>query len=134
MMYRLWTMMIVFLCSCQQAPVNNFKDLEQNMMDLKLYQENMGDLIKAGRLQDASWLLEGTDSVLQVVAQKFTGHHKLDRPFSHFYKKDMKAPLSGIRKAIEDNDTAAARKSYRVLVKNCNGCHIDHEIDKEVFY
>jgi hypothetical protein len=124
----------VFLFSCAAQTVENIKDMEQNMMDLKLYQENMGDLIKAHRLQEASWLLEGTDSILQALSVKFPKHRRLDRPFSDFYRKKMKEPLNDIREAIEANDTAKVLKSYRVLVKRCNGCHIDNDVDKEVFF
>lgn len=133
-MKRLLLFLPVLLFGCAEKTVDNIKDMEQNMMDLKLYQENMGDLIKAHKLQDASWLLEGTDSILQVLSIKFQEHRRLDRPFSYFYKKKMKEPLNDIREAIKANDTAKALKSYRVLVNHCNGCHIDHDVDKEVFF
>ncbi|HTM91855.1 MAG TPA: hypothetical protein VL095_05525 [Flavisolibacter sp.] len=44
----------------------------------------------------------------------------------------MKEPINAIRSAINGNDTAKALQSYRILVRNCNKCHEDHDIDKEV--
>jgi hypothetical protein len=125
-------LLLLILVSCEEEQVNNYKDLEQNMMDLKIYQENLGDQVKAKNLQDASWFLEGIDSILQILNKKFKEHHKMKDPFSYHYKREMKEPVSELRSAIKKNDTAKALQSYRLLVKNCNSCHIDHEIDKEV--
>lgn len=127
-----WLLILLFLYGCAEKEVNNYKDLEQNMMDLKIYQENMGDEIKTKDLTDASWLLEGMDSILLVLNKKFKTHHKMTNPFSYYYKRRMKEPITGIRTAIKQNDTAKALQSYRLLVRNCNKCHEDHEIDKEV--
>lgn len=118
--------------SCKKPTTN--KDLDESMLDLKIYQENMGDLIKEGKLQDAEWLLQGTDSLLQVISNTFTEHRKLDRPFSYYYNLKLKKPLEGIQEAITKNDTALAIKHYRILVSRCNGCHIDHDVEKKVFY
>ena len=104
----------------------------KNMLDLKIYQENMGDMIKQGRLQDAQWLLDGTDSLLQVVSNTFQEHRKLSKPFSYYYKTKLQEPLEGIEAAIKKNDTALAVQQYRTLVRKCNGCHLDHEVEKEV--
>ena len=117
---------------CREEEVNNYKDLEQNMMDLKIYQENMGDEIRTKDLTDASWFLEGMDSILLILNKKFKTHHKMNDPFSYYYKRRMKEPINGIRTAIKQNDTAKALQSYRLLVRNCNNCHEDHDIDKEV--
>lgn len=125
-------LLLLLLQSCSEEEVQNNKDLEQNMMDLKIYQENLGDQLKARNLSDASWFLEGMDSVLLVLNQKFKTHHKMTSPFSYYYKKRMKEPISGIRSAIEKNDTAKALESYHILVRNCNKCHEDHDVDKKV--
>ncbi len=125
---------IVFLViGCEDREMNK-KDLEQNMMDLRIYQENLGDQIKAKNLGEASWLLEGTDSILLILNKQFKEHHRLAAPFSYYYKKELQQPISGIREAIRDNDTAKALRNYRILIDNCNDCHIDNEIDKEVRY
>lgn len=132
MKYSWMFLLFVFLLSCSEEEVQNNKDLEQNMMDLKIYQENLGDQIKAKNLSDADWFLEGMDSVLLVVSKKFNTHHKMTNAFSYYYKRRMKEPINDIRNAIEKNDTAKALDSYRILVKNCNSCHADHDVDKEV--
>jgi hypothetical protein len=124
--------MIAAFTGCHHQ--TTMKDLDESMLDLRIYQENLGDMIKEGRLQDAEWLLEGTDSLLQVISNTFTKHRKLDKPFSYFYDIKLKKPLEGIREAINKNDTAMAIKQYRVLVNRCNSCHIDHDIDKEIIF
>ncbi|MBL7745556.1 MAG: hypothetical protein JNN00_18945 [Chitinophagaceae bacterium] len=122
-----------FVTGCTQGYSHTtIKDLDETMIDLKIYQENLGDMIKSGRLNDAVWLLEGTDSVLQIISNTFREHRKLSEPFSYFYKKRLKGPLKGIGKAIREGDTVAALHHYGILVKRCNGCHTDHDIDKEV--
>lgn len=126
--------LLVTSWSCRNNRPYTIKDLDENMIDLKAYQENMGDELKAGKLKDAEWLLEGMDSVLLEVSRKFDEHRKLSEPFSYFYKDRMKKPIGMIRSAIADDDTTTAIKGYRLLVKNCNRCHIDHDIDKQVKY
>lgn len=123
---------LLLAAGCEDGDVNNNKDLEQNMMDLRIYQENLGDQIKAKKLQDASWLLEDMDSILHVLNKRFPQHAKLAAPFGYYYKKELQRPISGIRRAIRDGDTAGALRNYRILIDNCNDCHIDNEIDKEV--
>lgn len=127
---------IIFIacCSCSDGRPHTIKDLDENMLDLKIYQENMGDELKAGRLQDAVWLLEGMDSIMLEVSRKFNEHRKLKESFSYYYKDRMKEPVKLIRSGIRKNDTAKAMKGYRLLVKNCNSCHIDLDIDKQVKY
>ncbi|HEX6333805.1 MAG TPA: hypothetical protein VFZ78_06245 [Flavisolibacter sp.] len=120
------------MADADEPVVDHHKDLGQNMMDLRIYQENLGDQVKSKKLEDASWLLEGMDSILLILNRKFDEHRKLNAPFSYYYKKELKDPIHGIRKAIRKNDTAKALQHYRILIDNCNDCHIDHEIDKEV--
>lgn len=125
---------LIFTTSCRDERPLTIKDLDENMIDLKAYQENLGDELKAGRLEDAVWLLEGMDSVLVEVGRKFREHRKLKDRFSYFYNDRMKKPVKLIREGIKRNDTARAMKGYRLLVRNCNNCHIDHDIDKTVRY
>ncbi len=125
---------LLIFSSCRDERPLTIKDLDENMLDLKIYQENLGDELSAGRLQDAVWLLEGMDSILLEVGRKFREHRKLKDRFSYFYKDRMKEPVRLIRSGIKKNDTARAMKGYRLLVKNCNNCHIDHDIDKTVRY
>ena len=110
------------------------KDLEQSMMDLKICQENLGDLVEAGQLNDAGWLLEGIDSILYTVSATITEHHKLPKPFAYYKQRLLDKPVDALHKDIRNNDTASARKNYRIMVDKCNKCHIDLEIDKDVRY
>ena len=123
---------LVHVSACRYERPLTIKDLDENMLDLKIYQENLGDELSAGRLQDAVWLLEGMDSILIEVGRKFREHRKLKDRFSYFYNDRMKKPVKLIREGIRRNDTAKAMKGYRLLVRNCNNCHIDHDIDKTV--
>ena len=124
----------VFLINQQNGDVKNYKDLNFNMMDIRIYQENLGEQIKAGKLEDAVWLLEGMDSILLLLGEKFPEHRKLRQDgFSYYYKKEMKEPVGMMRQAIRKQDTALALKGYKLLVKNCNSCHTDLEIDKKVW-
>ena len=122
----------LLMMGCNDEEVNNNKDLGQNMMDLRIYQENLGDYIKAEAPEKGDWLLEGMDSILLILNKKYKEHPKLSAPFSYYYKKDLKEPLNNIREAIRNSDKASALRNYRILITNCNDCHIDHEIEKEV--
>lgn len=104
------------------------------MLDMRIYQENLGDYLRNNRLEDASWLLEEMDSILLILNRQFKEHRKLAAPFSYYYKKEMQNPINGIRKGIRDEDTGKALQHYRILINNCNDCHVDNEIDKKVKY
>lgn len=124
----------VFLFNQQGSDVKNYKDLNFNMMDIRIYQENLGDQIKAGNLEDAVWLLEGMDSILLLLGDLYPEHRKLrDEGFAYYYKKEMQEPIGMMKQSIRKQDTALALKGYKLLVKNCNSCHIDLEIDKKVW-
>ncbi len=125
---------LILTPACRDERPLTIKDLDENMLDLKVYQENLGDELKDGKLEDAVWLLEGMDSILIEVGRKFREHRKLKDRFSYFYNDRMKKPVKLIREGIRRNDTAKAMKGYRLLVRNCNNCHIDHDIDKTVRY
>lgn len=138
MLLKLLIPAVIFLAGCGAGAGNGVvdqkKDLNQSMMDLRIHQENLGDHIRQQKLEDASWLLEGMDSILLLLADRFTEHRRLDTSFAYYYKREMQKPIRGIREAIRRNDTAAARRHYRLLVDNCNDCHIDNEVEKEVWY
>lgn len=136
-MSSVWILLgVVFLAGCGAGAerVDHYKDLNQNMMDLRIYQENLGDHIKQKKLDDASWLLEGMDSIMLILNDRFPEHRRLDTSFAWYYKREMQAPVRGIRQAIRDKDTAKALRHYRILVDNCNDCHIDNEVEKEVWF
>lgn len=128
------TILTYCACSGTASPSPGYKDLDMHMMDLKIYQENLGDNIRANNLDMAEWLLEGMDSILRVVARDFPEHRKMQKPFSYYYDKDMSEPVSGIRRGLKSADTSISGSAYRTLVRKCNGCHVDHDIDKIVRY
>ena len=57
----------LLLQSCGEEEVQNNKDLEQNMMDL--YLENLGEQIRVKNLSDASWILDGVDSIMLCLTK-----------------------------------------------------------------
>lgn len=122
----------LIFAGCQTEQTVTIKDLDETMIDLRAYQENMGDEIKAGRMKDAGWLIDGMDSVFSEIKRKFKEHRKLDQPFSHYYKIKMQKPIRMIKEAVRKEDTALGMKGYRLLIKNCNNCHDDNNIDKTV--
>ena len=83
--------------------VNN-KDLDQNMLDMMMYHDNLGTHLRKGDADYASWLLEGMDSSLQVIAAKFEDHRKLTAPFEKTYRKKLQPVIKDIRKSLEEND------------------------------
>ena len=130
--YSLLILLVIFVAACQRDEAVTIKDLDETMIDLRAYQENLGDEIKAGRLKDAEWLAYGMDSVFSEIKRKFKEHRKLDQAFSYYYNLKMKKPIGLIKDAIRKEDTALGMKGYRLLIKNCNSCHDDNNIDKTV--
>ncbi len=125
----------IFVCSrcgSKAEAVNNMKDLDENMLDMMTYHDNLGRYIKQGDADYALWLLEGMDSSLQVIANKFTTHRKLTDPFSTSYKKMLQPPVKAMRDALRQNNFEEAKTQYRLLTKKCNGCHIDLDVDEDV--
>jgi hypothetical protein len=118
--------------SLRNESVHNIKDLDENMIDLRMYHENLGDAIVKRDLDNAEWLLGGLDSVLIVVAGKFDEHRKLDRPFSESYKRALKPSIDSMKSAITNRNWQGAAKAYTTLTRKCNGCHIDRDVDKQV--
>jgi hypothetical protein len=126
--------LIFLIAACKEEKPITVKDLDETMIDLRAYQENLGDELKAGRLKDAEWLANGMDSVFGEIKRKFTSHRKLEQPFSYYYRVKMKEPVQFIKKAIRQGDTAMGMKGYRLLVNKCNSCHKDNDINKTVHF
>ncbi|ULQ54130.1 hypothetical protein [Flavihumibacter fluvii] len=122
----------ILFSHCKNSVETNIKDLDQNMQDMSMYHDNLGIHLRKGDADYSSWLLEGMDSSLQVIATQFDRHRKLTTSFEKSYEKRLLPSIKIIRKALQENDFPAAIAGYRVLTKKCNGCHIDHDIDKEV--
>ena len=110
----------------------NMKDLDDNMIDLRMYHENLGDAIVSRNQDVALWLEGGMDSVLRVVADKFDTHRKLNRPFREAYRRDLRPPINALHNALLEPDWEEARSAYTILTKQCNSCHRDREVDKTV--
>jgi hypothetical protein len=85
--------LLILFAGCSDDRPLTVKDLDEVMIDLRAYQENLGDEIKAGRLKDAEWLAYGMDSVFSEIKRKFTEHRKLEQPFSYYYNLKMKKPI-----------------------------------------
>jgi|GEM_PF-4074991 len=127
---------ILQACSNTNAESRGYlhKDLSEQMDALAVYQDAMGVEIKAGRLADAAWYLEGLDSVFSVIGEQINEHHNLQRPFSEHYKKKLEKPIDGIRESIEQNDTAKAHSQYKLLVNRCNSCHKESGVLEKAHY
>ena len=54
---------------------------------MMMYHDNLGLYLRKGNADYASWLLEGMDSSLRVVAKQFPEHRKLQDPFQKSYDK-----------------------------------------------
>ena len=120
-------------CNSQSdVAVDNNKDLRENMQDMMIYHDNLGTQLHKGDADEASWFLEGMDSSLQVIAATFDQHRKLTEPFEKTYQKRLQPAINDIRKSLAENNFPNAIKAYRILTKNCNGCHTDHDIDEKV--
>lgn len=126
--------LLVFItCTVKEdTAVKNIKDLDENMIDLRMYHELMGDELKKGDIEDARWFKSGLDSVLMIVASKFDEHRKLDEPFIKSYERNLKPTLEVLGEHLGKNDLAASKEAYVLLTQKCNGCHKDNDIDKEV--
>ena len=115
----------------ENTQINN-KDLGQNMIDMMVYHDNLGTELRKESAEDASWLLEGMDSSLQVIATKFDKHRKLDEPFEKTYRKQLQPSIEEMKTSLKENNFPKAISAYRILTKNCNSCHTKHNIDEEV--
>jgi hypothetical protein len=122
-----------FACTFKKdSSVKNIKDLDENMIDLRMYHELMGDELRAGDIQDARWFYTGMDSILQIVSGKFDAHRKLDEPFSKSYKRNLKPAMEILEDNLEKNDLVGSKNAYVLVTQKCNNCHKDNDIDKVV--
>jgi hypothetical protein len=119
-------------CSSTDTVDKNMKDLGENMMDLRIYHENLGDALVAKNKEYATWFVNDMDSIMLSMSGKFTTHRKLTEPFRNDYRKKMAPYLRDLKKEIEAEEWPKAIKTYTTLTKKCNGCHIDLDVDKQV--
>ena len=57
----LFTFILLFYQCAEKGTFNN-KDLDDNMIDMMMYHDNLGLYLRKGDTDNASWLLEGMDS------------------------------------------------------------------------
>lgn len=112
---------------------DNNKDLAHSMEDMMMYHDNLGTELRKGDADNASWLLEGMDSSLQVIAATLKNHQKLNAPFKKTYQTKLQPVIKDIRESLKENNFPEAIKAYRLLTNNCNTCHKEHDIDEKVF-
>ena len=74
------------------------------MGDMGMYHDNLGTELRKENGDNASWLLAGLDSCLQVIVAKFDKHRKLTEPFEETYRKKLQPPIKDIRKTLEENN------------------------------
>jgi hypothetical protein len=127
-------LLLAFLtCTIKEdAGVINIKDLDENMIDIRVYHELMGDELRKGNIADAQWFFTGMDSILQIVSVKYDRHRKLDEPFAVSYEKNLKPAIDDLESSLRQSNLEASRNAYTVLTKKCNKCHLDNDIDKVV--
>jgi hypothetical protein len=128
-------LIVLLLSQCKSqrdGAVDNNKDLRENMQDMMIYHDNLGTQLREGSADEASWFLEGMDSSLQVIAATFDDQRKLTEPFKKTYRKKLQPAIEDIRKSLAENNFPNAINAYRILTRNCNGCHADHDVDEEV--
>lgn len=102
------------------------------MLDLRIYHENLGDALLSKNKDYAIWFVSDMDSILMSMSNEFTTHRKLKRSFKYYYRRELATYFKDLETEIETNDWQNAINTYSVLTRKCNGCHIDHDIDKEV--
>lgn len=110
------------------------KDLSEQMDALQVYQGAIGEEIKRGKPENALWLVDGLDSVLHLIQERLNNHQNLRKPFDEYYSSKMKEPVGRLRKSIVNNDTAAAHVAYKLLVRKCNSCHNEHDVEERAHY
>jgi hypothetical protein len=126
------TLTAILYTGCLENHVSNKKDLDENMIDMMMYHDNLGLYIRKGDADYALWLLSGMDSSLQVISQNFTEHRKLSQPFEKEYQLKLLPAIEKIKTALEEKNFPSAIQAYQTLTRKCNGCHADHNVNKEV--
>src|SRR5215510_1653700 len=112
-------------CSSMDTGDKNMKDLDENMLDLRIYHENLGDALVSKNKEYAAWFVHDMDSILRVMSDKFTSHRKLTEPFRHDYRIKLAPYLDNLKREIEDEKWPKAIVTYSILTRKCNDCHID---------
>jgi hypothetical protein len=137
-MFVLFGWMFFYACKNSNPPSEGYfhKDLSEQMDALQVYQGSIGEEIKRGTPtpEDALWFVDGMDSVLHVIMDRINEHRNLKKPFSSYYEAKLEDPIEKLRTAISNGDTAASRQAYGVLVRKCNSCHNEHDVEERAHY
>jgi len=128
----IFIMGILAACFSSDMKVKNVKDFDENMIDLRIYHENLGDALLSKNKEYAEWFVNDMDSILMLMSEKFTSHRKIKGPFKDHYLKRLAPYFRDLKKEIENGKWPKAITTYSVLTGKCNDCHIDHDIEKEV--
>ncbi len=123
---------IAFVAACNSNNTTTVKDLDESMIDMRVYHDNLGRYLRNKDADYSLWLLQGMDSSLQIIANTFSTHRKLTEPFERSYKKDLQPYIMEMKTGLEQKNFPVAIHAYRLLTKKCNGCHVDLDVDKEV--
>lgn len=123
---------IALVAACNNNAAITVKDLDESMIDMRVYHDNLGRYLRNKDADYSLWLLQGMDSSLQIIANTFSTHRKLTEPFERSYKKDLQPYINEMKTGLTENNFPAAVHAYRLLTKKCNGCHVDLDVDKEV--
>ena len=118
-------------CSFREKE-KSMKDLGENMLDLRIYHENLGDALVEKNKEYALWFVHDMDSILNLMADKFTTHRKLKEPFKNHYRKRLAPYIDKLKNEINNEEWTRSVQTYSILTMKCNGCHIDHNVDKEI--
>lgn len=123
---------IALAAACNNSSTTTVKDLDESMIDMRVYHDNLGRYLRNKDADYSLWLLQGMDSSLQIIANTFPTHRKLTEPFEQSYKKDLQPSIADMKAALTEKNFPAAVHAYQLLTKKCNGCHVDLDVDKEV--
>ena len=108
------------------------KDFDQNMLDIKIYHENLGDALLSKNRSYATWFVSDMDSILRLMSVEFNTHRKLDKPFKYYYEKRLAPYFKDLKEEIGSDEWQKGIETYTLLTKECNGCHVDHKIKKKL--
>ena len=119
-------------CYFSEDNKENKKDYDENMLDLKIYHENLGDALVSKNKDYAEWFVNDMDSILLSMAEKFTTYRKLSKPFRTEYEKRLAAYFAELKTEIANENWQQAINTYSIITLNCNECHTDNKVKKKV--
>jgi hypothetical protein len=119
-------------CYSLEREKENKKDYGENMLDLRIYHENLADALLSKNKDYAEWFVNDMDSILQSMAEKFTSYRKLSKPFRYEYEKRLAPYFSDLKNDIAKEDWQQAINNYSLITVNCNECHIEYKVKKKV--